>query len=295
MSKISKYVIYTAMVGGYDEVMQPLVVDERFDYVLFSNDIDKKKIGVWDVRTIPYENDDNTRMCRFVKTHPKELLGEYEISIWMDSNIQILTSQVYKRIMELSKSNVLIASMNHFMRNCIYDEAFEIMCLRYDDERKIVEWCHKIKKEKYPYNNGLFETNVVFRKHNLDIISNLNLLWWYCIDNYSKRDQLSFNYALWKIGLHCACFFEKSLCARNSPDMFVREHKDESKKTYPMKKSSWLMKYCWKRPQDKIHIKKHYDRIYSMFCPHFWLYLLGQYYRAKEILRALVVVNSNKK
>ena len=38
-----KCVIYTAMVGGYDEIMQPLVVDDRFDYILFSNDIKENR------------------------------------------------------------------------------------------------------------------------------------------------------------------------------------------------------------------------------------------------------------
>ena len=63
-----KYVIYTAMVGGYDEIMQPVVVDDRFDYILFSNDIKEDRVGVWQVRPIAYTNPDNTRICRYVKT-----------------------------------------------------------------------------------------------------------------------------------------------------------------------------------------------------------------------------------
>ncbi|MBR5328436.1 MAG: hypothetical protein IKV31_07870 [Paludibacteraceae bacterium] len=42
-----KYAIYTAMVGGYDEIMQPTVIDDRFDYILFSNDIKEDRVGVW--------------------------------------------------------------------------------------------------------------------------------------------------------------------------------------------------------------------------------------------------------
>ena len=51
-----KYVIYTAMVGGYDEIMQPMVVDDRFDYILFSNDIKEDRVGVWQVLPIAYSN-----------------------------------------------------------------------------------------------------------------------------------------------------------------------------------------------------------------------------------------------
>ena len=86
-----KYAIYTAMVGGYDEIMQPMVVDDWFDYFLFSNDIKEDRVGVWQVRPIAYTHPDNTRICRFVKTHPEELLQGYEFSIWMDANIQICT------------------------------------------------------------------------------------------------------------------------------------------------------------------------------------------------------------
>lgn len=122
-----KYAIYTAIVGGYDEIMHPKVGDDRFDYILFSNDIQEDRVGVWQVRPISYYNDDNTRICRYVKTHPEELLPEYEFSIWIDSNIRVLTSFLYERCVELYQQGCQIASMNHLERNCIYDEAFVVL------------------------------------------------------------------------------------------------------------------------------------------------------------------------
>ena len=56
MGKMNRYVIYTAVVGNYDEIKQPQVVDNRFDYILFSNDIKEKNVGIWQVRPIPYHN-----------------------------------------------------------------------------------------------------------------------------------------------------------------------------------------------------------------------------------------------
>lgn len=44
--KMNKFVIYTAIIGNYDEILQPQVIDDRFDYVLFSNEIEKMSDGL---------------------------------------------------------------------------------------------------------------------------------------------------------------------------------------------------------------------------------------------------------
>ena len=47
---MKKIAIYTVLTGGYDQLKQPSVTDERFDYICFSNDIPKDRIGVWEIR-----------------------------------------------------------------------------------------------------------------------------------------------------------------------------------------------------------------------------------------------------
>ena len=90
----NKYAIYTAIVGGYDKINQPKVVDNRFDYILFSNDLEDVRVGVWQVKKIFYDNEIQTKIARYVKTHPEELLPEYEFTIWMDSNLIITTNYI---------------------------------------------------------------------------------------------------------------------------------------------------------------------------------------------------------
>lgn len=43
---MKKFVIYSVLVGNYDDVLQPAVIDDRFDYILFSNDINENNMGV---------------------------------------------------------------------------------------------------------------------------------------------------------------------------------------------------------------------------------------------------------
>lgn len=279
---MKRYVIYSAIVGGYDEILQPLAVDERFDYVLFSNDIKDSQVGVWQIRPIEYSNPDNTRICRFVKTHPEELLKDYEVSVWIDSNVQILSSYVYERVVELDKLGVDISSMWHPARKCIYEEAFAVMNMMVEHERVVVDWCHFLRKENYPQNNGLCETNVMFRKHN-EVVRKIDELWWQYIESYSRRDQLSFNYVLWKLRVPCHYFFNEERNARNTEHMRLVTHKNTWHNHCPIgKNEAWLMRHCWKNREETDKVEAMYYKLYATPFPHLGVAILGQYYRVLD-------------
>lgn len=275
-----RYVIYSAMVGAYDDILQPKVVDERFDYILFCNEIKEKRVGVWEVRPIVYHNEDRTRICRYVKTHPEEMVPGYEVSIWMDSNVQILTDYFYKRVIELDGQGVLFSSMWHPVRKCIYEEAFAVVNMMVEHENVVVDWCHKLRKEKYPRQNGLCETGVMFRKHNGCLTSETDVLWWQCIEQYSRRDQLSFNYVLWKKGIPLHYFFGEGKNARNTEHLKLIMHNDIRHNHCPIgENEAWLMRHCWKHKEDTKKIEELYYKLYGRLFPKLWIALAGQYYR----------------
>lgn len=283
---MKKFVIYSAIVGNYDNIKQPLIIDDRFDYVLFSNDIKEDSVGVWQIRPLDYYNEDSTRICRYAKTHPEELLKHYEFSVWMDANIQIYHQYFYNCVIELYEKGVLVSSLWHPARKCIYDEAFAVVNMMVEHEDIVVEWCHNLRKEKYPLNNGLCETNVVYRKHNTSLVTNANLLWWNCIEHYSRRDQLSFNYVLWKLGISCHYMFGEGYNARNTEYLKLTQHKDIKHNHCPLKNNeAWLMRYCWKLPQYTDCIRKLYFKLYSFTLPKFWFALYGQLFRLKYLLQ----------
>lgn len=281
-----RYVIYSAMVGAYDDILQPKVVDERFDYILFSNDIKEEYVGVWQIRPIEYHNDDRTRICRYVKTHPEDLLKEYEVSVWMDSNVQILTDYFYKRVVELDEQGVLFSSMWHPTRQCIYAEAFAVVKMRVEYEDVIVDWCHELRKQSYPRENGLYETCVLYRKHRKDQVAQVDSLWWQCIEQYSRRDQLSCNYALWKVGMPIYLILGERVDVENATCVHRIAHIDQNHNDCPMRKNeAWLMRHLWKHPEDAKRIEELYYRLYAYPCSKFWVALAGQYYRLKDRLK----------
>ena len=92
---MNKKVIYTCLVGNYDVLRQPLAIDESYDYVCFSNDIKEDRVGVWQIRPIPFVHEDKARLSRYVKILPHRALEDYEWSLWMDANIQITDKEFY--------------------------------------------------------------------------------------------------------------------------------------------------------------------------------------------------------
>jgi len=191
---MKQFVIYSACIGAYDNISQPKYIDDRFDYVLFTDEPKEKHIGVWEVRKVDYRNSDKTRIARYVKTHPHTLLPQYEATVWLDANLEISSSFIYERCIELCESKTQLASIKHPTRDCIYDEAYWVYGL--DSEIKIFEWCHFLRNIGYPRHNGLYETNVLFRIND-ENVADLNEQWWKAILEHSRRDQLSLNYLLW--------------------------------------------------------------------------------------------------
>ena len=220
----NKKVIYTAMTGQYDKIFQPSVIAKGFDYIMFTNDLPEQKHGIWQIRNIPYQNSNNTKVARWVKTHPHILLSEYDVSLWHDGNVEVDSPQYFNRINKLISDKILIASMDHIHRHCIYDEAFEIIYLNLDRIGKVLREIAHIKHDGYPINNGLIETNCILRHHNDPKVIQFCENWWTMIDRYSLRDQLSCNYVSWKFGLEIVHILPNSYSTRNHPSIHCNKH-----------------------------------------------------------------------
>lgn len=219
-----KRAIYTAIVGGYDEIEQPPAIDKSFDYILFSNDYKESRVGVWEIRKIPYENKDKTRVARWVKTHPHLLLQEYQYSVWIDSNISIMENGAYHLFDELYEKGVLVSSFCHPLRDCIYDECLEVGLRNKDSFSVMNPYVRYLKNNHYLPHQGLCETNCVYRAHQCPEVVRFCTEWWIIIDTYSKRDQLSFNYLLQIYGVSFEYLLGKDHCARNHPFFRLTPH-----------------------------------------------------------------------
>ena len=287
-----KYVIYTVIVGNYDNVPDFGVIDERFDYIIFSDSIPAGKAGIWEVRPIPYTNEIKTKTARWVKMHPEELLPEYEYSLWIDACVNIKSSYIYERFVSLAESHCLISSNPNPDVICVFQEMCSMMYLHWEHEEKIIEWGRFLRKEQYPRWSGSFESWMVFRKHSDSKIKDFDSKWWWCIENYARRDQFSFPYLLWKMNIDAVPFLPSGIDIRHNEYLDWNEHANAGKKTVEGK-ACHLIRYYRKHVDERVKIENILYWIYGRRHPYFWLHTIGLLLRAKHVaLRCLGKKNS---
>ena len=197
----NKKAIYTCITNRYDNLFVHTYINNDWDYICFTDDkylIDAKVYGNWIIKPLYNSNMDNTRISRWHKLHPHVVLKEYDYSLWIDSNIDIKTSYIFECVDKAISNNIDISIPPHFERDCIYDEANTVIQLKIDDKNIVNKQMKLYREEGFPEHYGLNETNIMYRNHNSDKIISIMEEWWQFIENYSKRDQLSLSYILWK-------------------------------------------------------------------------------------------------
>ena len=281
---MNKFVIYSAIIGNYDELLQPLVVDPDFDFVLFSNDIHEKQIGVWQIRPIKYQNEIQTKIARWVKTHPEVLLPDYESCLWIDARELIKSDLIYRVIKFYTKSKVLIATHDNPELSCIYQEMLSMMLQNKETEQTTIKWGSYLRSEDYPRWIGTNETGLLFRKHSEPLVQDFDRLWWWCIDKYSRRDQFSFHYVLWKLNIECYNILPPDIDVRHSEHIEVKDHLSTVTLTNDCSNSGQLIKYYRKHVNERQEIENVLYWIYGRSSPFFWYTFIGLFYRIKHLI-----------
>lgn len=195
---MNKKVIYTCIVGNYDDLLEPIVVSDGFDYVCFTDQLFKS--SVWKIRPIPSELNElsQVKKQRCIKINPHIFLDEYDFSMWVDGNIQIVgdvNDYVEKHI---KSEDCTIFIPKHPQRNCIYEEAEACIKLHKDTQENVYRQINRYHEEGFPKNYGLTQSGIIFRYHNDDRCKKIMDEWWNEVKNGSHRDQLSLFYVLWK-------------------------------------------------------------------------------------------------
>ena len=196
-------VIYTCITGGYDCLVLNMYLNPEYKYVCFTDDetyLKRRIVGPWHIEPLRYDRLDNTRNNRYHKMHPHELFSDYEESLFIDANIQLRGNCLFAAADAMHGRDVFLAIPPHRRCRCLYDELEE--CIRsHKDNAEVLEK-HRIflEEEGYPRQMGLTENNVIYRKHKDPRCIKVMEDWWYMVENYSRRDQLSLFYVLWKNG-----------------------------------------------------------------------------------------------
>lgn len=194
-----KIAVYTANFGEKDDFLEPINYKQalKIDFYLFTDDMKQGACGPYQPIYIKTLINDITKNARKLKILGHTLLQEYDMLIWHDANIQLNFSELNELIVLAKSKKTFITTFNHSDRDDFYSEAMSCIRVDKDSPIKILRqvWYYFINK--MPAHNGLYSTGILIKNY---IHDNEGFLksWWYNTMKYSRRDQLSLAYTIYK-------------------------------------------------------------------------------------------------
>lgn len=212
-------VIYTAIFGNYDGLIEPDAKYEHCDFVCFT-DNENVSSKIWKIVLVKNKDVLPNMQNRYYKLHPHQFFQDYEVSIYIDSNIIMWNSPLI--LVDKYMSQFSIAAPIHPLRNCLYKEAEEVIKAGKAPGDIVKAQMLEYIRGGFPKDFGLCEMNIIIRKHNELSIIKLMDDWWHELTTWSKRDQLGFYYVVWKNNMKVGAMKENS--REYLGDFFVECH-----------------------------------------------------------------------
>lgn len=191
----SDIIVYTAIFGDYDILRDPQNHNPDCRYVCFTDS--PQDSDVWEVITQRRFMSTPVLDARLRKILVHKVLNT-RYSIWLDGNLQLLDDPV--KIVSKYLVNHDIALFAHCERDCVYQESATNILMNKAPVEDIRRQASRYRLEGYPEHNGMVETSILIRRHTPEVRV-FNNCWWTEIIMETYRDQLSFNYAAWKMGM----------------------------------------------------------------------------------------------
>ena len=192
------YVVYTAVMGGYDDLPTVSIHDKRIRYVCFS-DMRLGGSSVWEVVPVNNYFVDRKITNGFLKANSHIIFGYDVISLWIDGNLRDLNVTV-ESLLELVKTTP-VATLPHLVRTSISEEVDEVVRVGLEHPSIAQHWRQLMAEASFPDSRRLSATMLVARDHRDSALRRANGAWWRLISSGIRRDQLTFNYALWESGV----------------------------------------------------------------------------------------------
>lgn len=194
-----KIAIYTANFNNKDCLRSPMNYRDNpnIDYFEFVDTVESEKVYPYTQVLEDITLDDVTKNARKLKILGHPLLKNYDILLWHDSNIQLDTSYI-SHLMEVSLSNkTFITTFSHPNRNDFYSEAMTCIRVKKDNHFKILRQAIHYFFSGLPAHNGLQSTGILIKNNNY-FDQNFLDIWWHNTLRFSRRDQLSLAYTVYK-------------------------------------------------------------------------------------------------
>lgn len=198
----NKNVLYTCITGNYDGLIEQNYYAPDWDYICFTDQdtlLEQKYFGQWQIKPLAYTTDNSQLTGRWHKIHPHILLPNYEKCLYIDGNINVLSPYLFE--LASQKQDTIFGQFIHPVRDCIYEEILACLAGKKENKAKLEKIKNFLLQNHFPSHFGLSETGILFRQHKNPLCIKIMDEWWFMLENYSVRDQISLMYILWKNNL----------------------------------------------------------------------------------------------
>lgn len=196
-------IVYTAITNNRDNLKDNQNKTGVDEFISF---LDKPiKSETWNFKKIPTLFNDPIRNAKIVKILSHKFI-ESEYSLWIDGTMILYES--LPNLISQYLNDCDLAIFKHPWNTCLYKEGFDCINLNKDNKKIIEEQLNFYRKENIKENLGLPASGMILRRHTKKVIE-FNNYWWSEICKYSRRDQISFMYAIDKTNLKFN-FFKKN-------------------------------------------------------------------------------------
>ena len=177
--KKKKIAVYTYISNKYDELIEPMIIDDKCDYY-FISDIPPNPSSLFnwiDIRTIiPQRINNPIDQNRYCKMHGSEIFNEYQYSIYLDGHLQVI-GEISKFIAKIS--DIGLALYNHPQRNDIYAEGMAVCNCGMGDANEVKRQLRRYMDEGMPIKYGLFMCGVIVRDNRNKLADKIMHEWFY--------------------------------------------------------------------------------------------------------------------
>ena len=192
-------IVYTAIFGGFDPIYPPTYEPVIDHFCITDNCASIPDLHGYTCLEDPIPSIAPTprRASRYYKINSHLAFPGADFTIWHGGNVWLLQPP---EVLIDFLGDADIAVLRHSQRTCIYDEAD--VCIQWGkgDPSTIRKQMDRYRSLGYPRHNGLHMAFLIIRR-NCDNITTLNRAWWNEVQKGSVRDQLSFDYVCWELGI----------------------------------------------------------------------------------------------
>jgi asparagine synthase (glutamine-hydrolysing) len=201
----TRLVIYTALVGAKESLANPLELlppgassDLALDFVCIT-DQPQLSSPVWRMQLIGDRHLPPEKLSRRPKALPHLYFADAEHSLYIDNTVRF--SRLPQAADLVTSQSYLFRAFRHATRKHPGEEAAAVAMLAYDEVDTVCGQMDFYAARRPLASLGPLTTGtVLLRQHHAPAVQRFGVLWWESILAFSKRDQLSIDFALAESG-----------------------------------------------------------------------------------------------